>query len=113
MCLAAQAPSCSVQGLPSLLWPEGSSLLAVACGVFHPCFGLQGLPSLLWCMGSSLLAMACGAFPPCCGLWGLHLQHVASSLSDVGSGSLTKNGTQATLPLEHGAFATGPSGKSR
>ena len=89
-------------------------LLVVACGVFPPCCGLRGLPSLLWCVGSSLLAVACGVsllavacgvlppccglrgFPPCCGLQGLYLQHVASSLSGVGSGSLTKNGAQAT-----------------
>ena len=60
----------------------------------HLCVWLHWL--LVVACGVSLLAVACGVFPPCCGLQGLYLQHVASSLSGVGSGSLTKNGAQAT-----------------
>ena len=86
MCLAAQAPSCSVQGLPSLLWPEGSSLLAVARGVFPPCCGLWGLPSLFWPAGSSVFAVVYGVFPPCYGLRGLPslLWPLGSSLAAYG-----------------------------
>ena len=71
MWLAAPAPGCGLRGLPSLLWPAGSSLFAVTRGVFPPCCGLRGLPSMLWRVRSSVFAVACRVFPPCCGLWGL------------------------------------------
>lgn len=65
-------PCCGPRGLPSLLWPVGSSILVLACRVFRLCCGVWGLPSLLWPAGPSLLAVASGVFT--CSMWPLRCQ---------------------------------------